>query len=223
MNEQATLSKQDTVSGDELEKLLQLFSRYRDDEKRVVLATYRLLAQGHPVSRTRISEQTGLDSGAVEKVLHYWPGFYREEKGEIVGFWGLTCKSISPHEMQVDRVTMWAWCAWDTLFIPPLLGTQVKVRSLSPLKKRSIAFDVGADGVINQTPQKIYVSFLLPPDDDWRQDVVLSFCHYVHFFADATEARDWANLHPGSVIVSIEAAYKVGRRKNALQFGEGGQ
>jgi hypothetical protein len=67
----------------------------------------------------------------------------------------------------------------------------------------------------------ISVSMLLPEVDDWRQDVVSSFCHFVHFFKDDEAARKWAATRPGTRVITLDQGLELGRIKNEWQFGEG--
>lgn len=221
MNAQNGLAPENMPYTEALRKLEQLFPPLSEDEQRLALTIYRLLAQGGPASLPAIAKRAGLAEASIEEILKSWPGVYRQDDGQIIGFWGLTFKPISSHEMRVNGATVWAWCAWDTLFIPSLLGTAaISVRSVSPLGKRPISFDVLPNGTINRNAVDIYVSFLLPEDEDLRQDVITSFCHYVHFFADATEAERWVAAHPGSFFLDIDAAFDIGQRKNESQFGK---
>ena len=99
-------------------------------DQRIVIATYRVLAHGLPASTEEIG--TGADStpAEVERRLGAWPAV-RDPEGRVVGFWGLTVNEMPPHELKVGGLKLWAWCAWDTLFLPVArLGATLEVRRL---------------------------------------------------------------------------------------------
>jgi hypothetical protein len=50
--------------------------------------------------------------------------------------------------------------------------------------------------------------------------VTASFCHYVHFFRDREAGARWAAQHPGTFLLSLEEAFAVGKRMNAVRYRE---
>jgi hypothetical protein len=67
-----------------------------EDEQRIAVAVYRLLAEGEPVVETRIPAASGIAADKVARTLARWPGVYRDDHGDIVGFWRLTQQEF-PH------------------------------------------------------------------------------------------------------------------------------
>jgi len=65
-------------------------------EQRIAIGTYRLLADGEPVSTAAIATATNQPEDRVEKALNSWPGVYRDDDGRVVGFWGLTTARLDP-------------------------------------------------------------------------------------------------------------------------------
>ncbi len=63
------------------------------------------------------------------------------------------------------------------------------------------------------------MSFLIP-DKPWDQTVIQGFCHFVLFFTSRETGERWVAEHDGTLLLSVDDAYEVGRRTNALQFGE---
>ena len=62
---------------------------------------------------------------------------------------------------------------------------------------------------------------LLPDLHDCREDIVSSFCHFVHFFRDDRAARKWAATHPDTHVITLDQGLELGRMKNEWQFGAG--
>ncbi|MFN2505769.1 MAG: organomercurial lyase [Acidimicrobiales bacterium] len=122
-----------------------------------------------------------------------------------------TATSPGGHELST-------WCAWDTLFITPILGRVAEVASSCPVTGRPVALTVGPEGVRRADPAETVVSFL-SPKQPWGDDVISSFCHYVLFFASPEAGARWVHDHPGTFLLSLDDAFELGRRANALRFG----
>lgn len=90
---------------------------------RVAFSTYRRLAEGTPAPVEDVAERAGESVGLAEQLLASWPGVVRDDRGRIVGFWGLTIGKLVPtHAIELEGRRLFAWCAWDTLFLPGILG-----------------------------------------------------------------------------------------------------
>ncbi|MGQ0658077.1 MAG: organomercurial lyase [Chromatiales bacterium] len=159
-----------------IRQLSQLFWPLSDLERRIAPRLYRLLAQAVPVAVPTLAERAGVTLQDAESTLAAWPGVFKDDNGQVVGFWGLT---ISPtkHRLIVGEHTLYTWCAWDTLFIPEILGQPVSVRSLSPVDSAEIAFEVRPRGVADAAPPDTMVSFVLPRGENWTRDILANFCH----------------------------------------------
>ncbi len=151
------------------------------DEQRIAVAIYRLLADGAPVTDTRLAEAVALPHEQVARTLGEWPGIYRDEQGDIIGFWGLAQQEFPPHEFHVDGRRLWGWCSWDTLFLPIVLGRTARIESVDATTGEPVRAVVGPRGV-EEVSDGAVISFLRP-DGAFDQDVIASFCHHVLFFA----------------------------------------
>src|SRR5215470_13528206 len=91
--------------------------------QRLAIALYRLLAAGRPVAAADLAAATGLPEPAVAETLGSWPAVFTDSQGRITGFWGLAISELSPaHRYESGAKVLYAWCAWDTLFLPARLG-----------------------------------------------------------------------------------------------------
>jgi len=187
------------------------------EEKRIALSTYRLLAAGRPVSTTQIAEHAALPQERVESALATWPAVFRDGDGRVVGFWGLTVAEMPPHEIEANGVRLWAWCAWDTLFLPEVLGADVRVRSSAPTGE-AVELLVAPDGVRSARPADLAVSFLRP-DGPFDNDVITSFCHFIHFFPSWTAGEQWVAEHPRTFLLSLKDAFHLARVSNRRIVG----
>jgi alkylmercury lyase len=189
-----------------------------DFDDRIALEVYRRLAEGSPAPASDIAERAGAPVRRVEDVLSSWPGVYLDEAKNVIGFWGLTITELSPtHRLEVNGRNLFAWCAWDTLFLPGILEATARVESACPTTGETISLVVSPRGIVETSHRDAVVSFLTP-DRDFDADVIQSFCHFVHFFASREAGETWTAEHPGTFLLPLDDGFELGRRVNALNF-----
>jgi alkylmercury lyase len=201
------------------ERLIAAVPKLDPEGQRIGLALIRTLAAGAPVSDREVAVATGATEAGVRDALARWPGVFRDEDGRVVGFMGLSVGEFGEHRIEVDGRRLTAWCAWDTLFVPGLLGRPARVSSRCPVTGEAITLTVSADGPAGVSPAGTLLSFLAPKRP-FDPDVVRSFCHFVHFFASEQAARQWIAEHPGMFTVSVDDSFTLGQRTNAAAFGD---
>lgn len=197
--------------------VIDAFPKLSAPEQRAALALYRLLAKGRPVTTEQISEESDVPPAAVAEMLAQWHGVQRAADGAVTGFWGLTL-SKTKHRFSVDGRELHTWCAWDTLFLPPLLGATTEVESACPASGAPIALRVGPGGVEAAQPETVVLSFVIPHEAEVERNVIETFCCHVHFFASVETARGWQAAHPETFFLSIADAWRIGVRKNSAQY-----
>jgi Alkylmercury lyase len=131
---------------------------------------------------------------------------------------GLERVEIGEHRIEVDWRRLTAWCAWDTLFLPGLLGRPARVSSRCPVTSEAISLTVTADGPHSVSPAGTVLSFLAP-EGPFDADVVRSFCHFLRFFASEQAAHGWIAERPGMFTVSVDDSFRLGQQTNAAAFG----
>ncbi len=190
-------------------------------EQRLSLELYRLLSGGQPVARAVLAERLQASAEIVDRILDGWPGVFSDSERRIVGYWGLSIATAyrSPHQLMIDGRRLSAWCAWDTLFLPELLGKPAGVGSKSPCGG-AVKLIVTPTGVEHLAPEDAHVSFLMPDAAEIQKDIVSTFCHFVHFFPSWSAGDAWAAQHPGTFILSVAKAHAIALRKNQAQYGE---
>jgi alkylmercury lyase len=191
-------------------------------EQCLSLELYRLLSGGQPVARAVLAERLQVSVEIVNRILDGWPGVFSDSERRIVGYWGLAIAAAytSPHHLTMDGRTLAAWCAWDTLFLPHLLGKTAEVESKSPGLAGVVKLIVTPTRVDRVEPHDAHVSFLMPDAAGAQKDIVTTFCHFVHFFPSRPAGEAWGAQHPGTFILSVAEAHAIARRKNQAQYGE---
>jgi len=207
------------TESDRLESLAAAVARAAPDfDERIALQVYRRLAEGSPAPPSDVAQRAGASVERVEEFLASWPGVYLDEAKHVIGFWGLTVTKLSPtHRVKVAGRTVFAWCAWDTLFLPGLLDATARVESACRTTGETISLVVSPGGVVETSHPGAVVSFLTPKRD-FDADVIQSFCHLVHFFVSREAGETWTAEHPGTFLLSLDDAFELGRRVNALNF-----
>lgn len=194
-----------------------------DEGRRIALTTYHLLTHRLPVDHARIAAALDLPVATVDRRFEEWPGVFRDDEGSIVGFWGLALQPLDPeyHLTAGDgRTVGYAWCAWDTLFLPTLLGLTLGVEATDGQTGRPVRLSVAPDGVRSAEPEGARVSILVP-EGPWDADILTSFCHKVLFFTDDASAGEWIARHPEPLVtLSVDDAFEVGRRWTRNRYGE---
>lgn len=185
----------------------------------LALATYRLLARGEPVQVEDLAAATRLESDRVERWLEDISAIYRDDGGRIVAFWGLALPEM-PHRFEVGSARLHTWCAWDTLFLPALLGETARVRSTCPVTGREVTLTVSPERVESLDPIDTRVS-MLAPASGFEADVLQTFCHHVHFFASPEAGERWLAERDDddAFLLTVPEAFRLGQLWNAHRFG----
>ncbi len=194
------------------------------EEQRVAVTLYRELARGRPVTADRLAAALDIPPENARDALARGPlrAFaYLDDEKRVAGFGGLAVAPMQ-HELRLKGRKLWTWCAWDTLFIPRILGESAEVASPDPETGEIVRLSISPECIEAAKPRDALVSFLLPAADDFDRsaaNVMASFCHYVFFFATRESGERWAARHRGTFLYSLEDAFELGRRLAAKQFG----
>lgn len=205
--------------------LTDILPRFTLEEQRLALALYQELARGAPVRAERLASRVGISTPDVERLLRgesLRALCYRDDGHRIVGFGGLAVVPMHHRLLVADQV-LYTWCAWDSLFIPEMIGRRCVVESKCPETGEVVRLTIDPSGVASRSHPDAVVSFLLPAAPfaaSETGETMASFCHFVFFFASRAAGATWTSRHPGSFLLSIDDAFELGRWKNGVQFGE---
>ena len=105
----------------------------------------RLLADGRPVAATDIAQVSGEPVAEVEAWLARMAsaGYELDERQRLVGA-ALTLRPTA-HRIRVRGNDLYAWCGFDTLFLPILLDEPAEVSSSCPVTRQPIEIRIAAD------------------------------------------------------------------------------
>lgn len=190
-------------------RLQPLFPNLDEADRRLSLAIYRELARGAPVSLAAESRRRMRD----------WPGVCYDAEQRVIGFWGLALAD-TPHRLRVDGHDLFSWCAWDTLFLPAVLGARIEVESTCRGTGAAVRLSLSPASVERADPPGLAVSFVIPEAELLRADMIATFCRYVCFFSSDNAAGAWRAQHPEGFLLSLADAFEVGQLLNRRRYGE---
>ena len=199
------------------QKVADAFPNLSTTEQRIALGLYRLLAEGEPVSPDRVAQHLDLSTNLVREIFDSWPAVYFDDEKNVVGFWGLALQEM-PHRFKVKGRQLYTWCAWDSLFIPELLGRTAEVESTCPTSGEIISLTVSPTRVENFSPDSAVVSFL-SPTTSFDMNIIAGFCHYVLFFSSEESGTQWIVNHKDTFLLTLNEAHEIGRLTNKATFG----
>ena len=173
------------------------------DDAPLALAVLHELANGEPVVASTFGERA-------EAVLAGWPNVNYDEDGRVIAFSGL---SLTPtaHRFTVGGRQLYTWCAWDTLFLPAMLGRPADVESTCPVTGSHVRLTVDPNGIRQLDPQPLWVSFP-PAATTSTADITGTFCCHVHFLATTAAAEHWLGRHPEGTVLDLDEAFELGRK-----------
>lgn len=199
-------------------------------DRRLGRILHQELLLGSPVELKRLATLAGLDQAIVAYFARRW--VRQDEDGLAFAFFGLTLQRTK-HRLTIRGRDLYAWCAWDTLFLPELLGETVTIESSCPITGAPIRLRVSPSGIESIDPPGAVVTFVTPPDlccdsdvrepepEKLKERTLTEFCALVHFFSTPEAARQWSEGRADTHLLSVGEAFEVGRRTNRALFGVG--
>jgi alkylmercury lyase len=197
---------------------------FSPEEQRAAAALYHELAKGKAVDADQLGRALGISSAESRALLQRDAikcFVYPDDQGRVLGFGGLTAAPMH-HRFEVEGRTLWTWCAWDSLFIPEILGRSARVTSPDPETGKMARLVVAPDRIESVVPDGAVVSFIRPEARVFDVDaanVMAKFCHFVFFFSSRASGDRWTAKHPDTFLYSLDDAFALAKRLNATNFG----
>ena len=172
----------------------------------IIPPTLKWLARGKPASPEEIAAASGKSPEEVRAVLDRFPSAEWDEQGRVVGL-GLTLQ-LTPHRLELEGRTLFAWCALDALLFPILLERPVSIESPCRGTGELVHIEVTPAGIEAVEPPFAVVSIVAARDlANFRR----VSCNNAHFFSSPEAASRWLKKHPEATILSVEDAFQLGR------------
>jgi len=172
----------------------------------IVPPTLDLLAGGKPASPEEIAAAAGKPPEEVRGALDRFPSAEWDEQGRVVGL-GLT-HQLTPHRLELEGRTLFAWCALDALLFPTLLGRPASIESPCRGTGELVHVEATPAGIEAVEPPSAVVSIVAARDlANFRR----VSCNNTHFFSSPEAASRWLEKHPEPTILPAEGAFRLGR------------
>ena len=180
-------------------------------ELRLQVIALQLLSKGEPISPERLAEAWGMPLEQVNAIFEQASALgtlQLDESGNMVG----SAISLIPssHTFQVNGKTLYAWCSYDAIYAPGVIGSDAVIESVDPLTNESIQIKVFPDGVTGTEPAGV-VTTVVGMEADSRGGAESPRCNQMHFFASEENARKWAADHPGVIIMTVDQLFDVAK------------
>lgn len=178
-------------------------------DMRVTFQTIQALAEGHPLSAEQLAEMWQMPIEQVRSILKQGAGKGSAEldsNGNLIG--AVLTTVPTNHRILLNGHTMYAWCSYDAIYIPGILGKSAEIESTDPITGQNIRLSVAPDGVTEYHPSGTVVSVV-------AGDAISSTgpnsprCSQMLFFASRESADIWARDRSGVVILSVEEVYQL--------------
>jgi len=192
------------------------------DEQKLSLSLYNRLALGKPVTTADLADEAAVSIKESESFLKERFGVYADEKGNVIGYLGLATLEMR-YRLYTKGKQLYTWCAWDGLFIPPLLGEKADIETKDPNTGKKIEISVAVDGSARSDSGDVVMSVLIPnvSEEEFAEDIISSFCHHVYFFESRESALEFiASKEEQYVILSLDDAVKLSRMWNGHVHGQ---
>lgn len=184
---------------------------------RLYLSVLRKLTQGlavKPQDVAQFASDAGLSAQRADEVLLWLAE--KNEAGHIIGLGGLSLNDRWTHRFKVDGNDLRTWCAFDTLYLPPLLKQTAEVESPDPVTGAPIRLTVGQDRVESHTPAGAVISLVIPSIKEQgirsAEKVWTAFCHYSHYFESETNGAAWfEGRGQEPLFLPLEEGFKLGQ------------
>jgi alkylmercury lyase len=196
---------------------------FSPEEQRAAVALYQELAKGEPVDDAQLGRALGVSSAESRALLERDSlkcFAYFDDRERVVGFGGLAVAPMH-HRFEVDGRALSTWCAWDSLFIPEILGRPARVASADPESGELVRLVVTPDGVESVEPNEAVISFVRVDTQGLGAsavNVMARFCHFIFFFASRSSGDRWVGRNPGTFLFSLDDAFGLAKRLNAYNF-----
>lgn len=184
------------------------------EERRTLI---RMLADGKPLTAEALAHATGIEASEVPALIEAARALGVEvEDGAVVGA-ALTLRPTA-YRFRVRGHDLYAWCGFDTIFLPMIIGEPATVASTCPVTGQEIRLTVAPDGTATEVqPPGVVVAVVgdeIMSCSTSGPDSVI--CTQMPFFASRQAGETWSADHPGTAILDLTQARSVAR---AYVFG----
>ncbi len=175
---------------------------------RVTVQTIRLLSEGQPVPAGRLADAWDMSQDQVRMILEQASSTGKAQldgEGNLIG--GVLSLLPTTHKVRVNDNDLYAWCAYDAIFIPGVIGKIAQIESTDPVNGEAIRMTITPHGVIDLSPEDSVVSVVSPEVEGVGPDSPR--CSQILFFTSRKSAETWLKDRPGVEILTVEQVFEI--------------
>lgn len=179
---------------------------------RVTIKTIQALARGKPVSPNELAKIWGVPLEQVRPVLAGAVEAGRAEvdsRGDLVS--GVLSLNPTAHQISMDNQHLYAWCAYDAIYTPGVVGKTARIVSQDPVTGESIRVTITPEGVEDVRPEGTVVS-VVGGKTDMRGGPDSPRCSQMLFFGSRESANQWLQGRSNVSILTVEEAFEIARQ-----------
>ncbi|NIS83399.1 MAG: hypothetical protein GTO14_25110 [Anaerolineales bacterium] len=185
-----------------------------DLDLRVTVRTMQAPAKGKPVSPDQLAKTWDLPLEQVRSVLATAVAAGQAEidsQGDLVG--GVLSLIPTAHRISMDGKQLYAWCAYDAIFAPGIVGKTARIVSKDPVTSNPIRIRITITpaGVTDVQPEGSVVS-VVGGETDMRGGPESPRCSQMLFFESRDTAHKWLKGRANVSILTVEEAFEVARQ-----------
>jgi alkylmercury lyase len=183
-----------------------------DLDLRVTFRTMQALAKAKPVSPDQLAEIWEMSLEQVQSVLAGAVAAGRAEidsQGDLVG--GVLSLNPTDHRISMDGKQLYAWCAYDAIYAPGVVGQTAHIDSKDPVTGEPITMTITPDGVADVRPEGSVIS-VVGAKTDPRGGPDSPRCSQMLFFGSRETAYQWLQGRSDISILTFEEVFEIARQ-----------
>jgi alkylmercury lyase len=178
---------------------------------RVTFKTIQALAKGDPVSPAQLAQTWDMPLEQVLAILKQAEANGQVEinaRGDLVG----AVLSLNPtqHQISMDNQRFYAWCAYDAMYAPGVIGKPAQIVSKDAVTGKMIQVSITPDGVEIVQPESAVVS-IVSAEEDMRAGPESTRCTHMLFFESRESAEQWMQGRTGVSILTVEEVFELAK------------
>lgn len=198
--------------------------------QRVLQTIHRQLLTVGPVALDDLINNETSKGVAVAHDLEGWVLFGSD--GRIDSGYEMTLRPTG-HRLSIDDNSAFAFCPWDAIFLPLLLGEVVTLTTACPVSGHHISMAVSPSGIRSLAPRDSVMSFVMPSGMSTvgqtgtaleprrrKEESIRQLCRAIHLFARPNYAKEWGSDQSEFFVLSIEEAVALAARVHRQVFAQ---
>jgi alkylmercury lyase len=179
---------------------------------RVTIKTIQALSKGNPVPPEQLAEIWEMPIEHVSSILEHASANGQAQvdaQGNLIG--GVLSLVPTTNRIAFDGDELYAWCAYDAIYAPGVVGKTANIVSEDPLTREPIKVTISPSGVQNVQPAGAVVS-VVNANTDLRAGPTSPRCSLQLFFSSRDSATHWLGDRTDVIILSVEEVFEIARQ-----------